>query len=82
MQGDLDKDFYNEKIAPIKQVSDKWWQHTVKKMGGALPASLCKYWGELMGMSGGKVRSPLVDLSDKEKQQLKSDIENVRTLNG
>ena len=82
MQGDLDKDFYNQNIAPIKEVSDKWWQYTVKKMGGALPASLCKYWGELMGMSGGKVRSPLIDLSESEKQELKTDIETVRKLGG
>ena len=41
MGGDLDKNFYDEKIAPIKGVSDKWWQYTVKKMDGAVPASLC-----------------------------------------
>jgi len=46
----------------------------VQKMGGALPASLCKYWGELMGMSGGHVRAPLTDLTNDEKEQLKSDI--------
>lgn len=78
MGGDLDKNFYDEKIAPIKGVSDKWWQYTVKKMDGALPASLCKYWGELMGMSGGSVRSPLVDLSEDEKSQLRSDINAAR----
>ena len=80
MGGDLDKNFYDEKIAPIKGVSDKWWQYTVKKMDGALPASLCKYWGELMGMSGGSVRSPLVDLSEDEKSQLRTDINAVRDL--
>ena len=80
MGGDLDKSFYDEKIAPIKGVSDKWWQYTVKKMDGALPASLCKYWGELMGMSGGSVRSPLVDLSEDEKSQLRSDINAARDL--
>ena len=80
MGGDLDKNFYDEKIAPIKGVSDKWWQYTVKKMDGALPASLCKYWGELMGMSGGSVRSPLVDLSEDEKSQLRSDINAARDL--
>ena len=80
MGGDLDKNFYDEKIAPIKGVSDKWWQYTVKKMDGALPASLCKYWGELMGMSGGSVRSPLVDLSEDEKSQLRTDINAARDL--
>ncbi|MFL2759412.1 MAG: dihydrodipicolinate synthase family protein [Dehalococcoidia bacterium] len=77
MEGDLDNDFYDLKVKPIKEVSDKWWKYTVQKMGGALPASLCKYWGELMGMSGGHVRAPLTDLTDDEKQQLKDDIAAV-----
>ena len=77
MEGDLDNDFYDLKVKPIKEVSDKWWKYTVQKMGGALPASLCKYWGELMGMSGGHVRAPLTDLTDDEKQQLKNDIAAV-----
>ena len=47
-------------------------------MNGALPASLCKFWGEIMGMSGGSVRPPLVDLSDSEKTDLKNDIAKAR----
>ncbi len=78
MRGDLDDDFYDEKIRPIKQVSDKWWTRTVQKQKGALPAPLCKYWGELMGMAGGHVRPPLSDLTDDEKSELKRDIEAVR----
>ncbi len=78
MRGDLDDDFYDEKIKPIKQVSDKWWTRTVQKQKGALPAPLCKYWGELMGMAGGHVRPPLSDLTDDEKSELKRDIEAVR----
>ena len=77
MEGNLDNDFYDSKIKPIKEVSDKWWKYTVQKMGGALPASLCKYWGEIMGMSGGHVRAPLTDLTDDEKKQLRNDIETA-----
>ena len=69
---------YDAHIRPIKQVSDKWWQSTVKKFNGALPASMCKYWGELMGMAGGHVRPPLADLSDEEKSELKQDLEAVQ----
>ena len=78
MQGDLDTEYYADHIAPIKAVSDKWWQYTVKKMGGALPASMCKYWGELMGMAGGHVRMPLTDLTDEEKKELAEDISSVK----
>lgn len=77
MEGNLDNDFYDSKVKPIKEVSDKWWKYTVQKMGGALPASLCKYWGEIMGMSGGHVRAPLTDLTDDEKKQLRNDIESA-----
>ena len=78
INGNLDIEMYEEHLAPIKAVSDKWWQYTVKKMNGALPASLCKFWGEIMGMSGGSVRPPLVDLSDSEKTDLKNDIAKAR----
>ena len=52
----------------------------MKKMGGALPASMCKYWGELMGMAGGHVRMPLTDLTDQEKEDLAKDISSARSL--
>ena len=74
MSGDLDKEFYDSHVKPMKDVSDTWWQYTVKKFGGALPASLCKYWGELMGLTHGHVRAPLADLSDDEKARLRQEI--------
>jgi 4-hydroxy-tetrahydrodipicolinate synthase len=78
MSGDLDNDFYDNHIRAIKQVSDKWWGKTVQKLNGSLPASMCKYWGELMGMAGGHVRQPLVGLSDEEKAELRRDVEAVQ----
>ena len=78
--GDIDSELYEKHIAPIKKVSDKWWQYTVKKMNGALPAAMCKAWGEHVGMASGHVRSPLVDLSESERNNLVKDIEEVRTF--
>ena len=46
----------------------------MKKFGGALPLTLAKYWGELMGMASGGVRQPFSELTDIEKEQIKSDI--------
>lgn len=77
MRGDLDDEFYQAKVKPIKQVSDKWWGRTVQNQNGALPVSMCKYWGELMGMAGGGVRPPMFDLSDEDKQELRQDVEAV-----
>jgi 4-hydroxy-tetrahydrodipicolinate synthase len=75
MRGDLDQDFYDAHIRPIKELSDKWWASTVKKANGALPAPMCKYWSEVMGMAGGHVRQPHINLSDEEKAQLKQEVE-------
>ena len=78
MTGDLDEEFYETHIRAVKQVSDKWWRNNVQRLNGALPAPMCKYWGELMGMAGGHVRPPLVDLTDEEKSELKRDLDEVQ----
>ena len=75
MSGDLDEEFYDDKIRPIKQVSDRWWARTVQKYSGVLPVSLCKYWGELMGLRHGPVRPPLDDMEAEERRELRQEIE-------
>ena len=70
-RGDLDLEFYNTHLKELKALSDQWWGGTVKKYNGVLPASMCKYWGELMGLAGGGVRPPLMDLTNEEKAELK-----------
>ena len=79
MSGDLDRDFYDKHIQAIKQISDKWWMKTVQKLNGSLPVSMCKYWGELMGMAGGHVRPPLAALSDEDKAELERDVASVQS---
>ena len=73
-KGDLDLDFYDKRLKDIKALSDKWWGGTVKQSGGVLPAPMCKYWGELMGMAGGHVRPPLMPLTEEEKVELKREL--------
>ena len=73
-RGDLDLDFYEKHLKDLKALSDKWWGGTVKKSGGVLPAPMCKYWGELMGMAGGHVRPPLMALTEDEKAELKREL--------
>ncbi|MBM3932810.1 MAG: dihydrodipicolinate synthase family protein [SAR202 cluster bacterium] len=77
--GDIDDNFYDSRIRPIKAVSDRWWQRMVQQAGGVLPAAMCKHWGEVMGMAGGGVRPPLVDLTPDEKEELKADILAVQS---
>jgi len=79
-QGDLDQGFYDTHLKEIKQLSDKWWGATVQKFGGAMPVSLVKYWGELMGLSAGHVRPPLSDMTDDEKAELRRELGALRPL--
>lgn len=73
-RGDLDLQFYEKHLRDLKALSDKWWGGTVQKSGGVLPAPMCKYWGELMGMAGGHVRPPLMPLTDEQKAELKREL--------
>ena len=77
-QGDLDEQFYETHLRRIKELSDTWWTRTVTKYNGALPVSVVKYWGELMGMAGGHVRPPLADLAPEEKQTLRGELELLK----
>ncbi len=81
-QGDLDMAFYETHLRAIKTLSDRWWPRIVKKQNGALPAALCKYWGELMGLKGGHVRPPLSDLTPDEKEELRGELVALRPLPG
>ena len=76
--GDIDDALYEERLKPVKLLSDKWWQYTAAKFGGALPAAMCKYWGELMGLRHGSVRPPLSDLDEEEKSRLRSELDSVQ----
>ncbi len=78
--GDIDEAFYNEHLRPVKELSDKWWSATVQKHNGVIPVSLCKYWGELMGMAGGGVRLPLIDMTPEDKSQLRQQLEALHIM--
>ena len=75
--GDIDTTLYENHIRPVKQLSDTWWQRTVNGLNGSLPVAMCKVWGEIMGMAGGSVRSPLPNLTLEEKTQLQNDLANL-----
>ena len=47
---------------------------TVKQSGGVIPVALCKYWGELLGMAGGHVRTPVANFTNSNRLALKDDL--------
>ncbi len=77
-QGNLDETYYDNHLRRLNELSDAWWTRTVDKYNGALPVSLVKYWGELMGISAGKPRLPLLDLTPSEKMQLREELEPLK----
>ena len=79
--GNLDEDCYDTRIRPTKELSDRWWQRTVKQFNGVLPVALCKYWGELMGMAAGHVRQPLSNLPADHKRELMLELYSVMGKN-
>ena len=77
-KGDLDEAFYDTHLRRLNELSDAWWTRTVDKYNGALPVSLVKYWGELMGMAAGPPRLPLLDMTQAEKAQLREELEPLK----
>ena len=76
--GELDDDLYEQHLRRLNELSDTWWTRIQDKYNGALPVSIVKYWGELMGMAGGHVRRPLLNLTPQEKAQLNRELEPLK----
>jgi len=76
---------YNRAIAisrslnPLRTVLSKWIPG-YGGAGGRVPAAEQKYWMELLGMKGGRVRAPCTELTDEQKAQMKADLEATGLL--
>ncbi|HSQ03540.1 MAG TPA: hypothetical protein VLN59_05880, partial [Burkholderiales bacterium] len=76
---------YNKAIAisrslnPLRTVLSKWIPG-YGGAGGRVPAAEQKYWMELLGMKGGRVRAPCTDLTAEQKQQMRADLEATGIL--
>lgn len=66
----------SRELQPIRDLTEKWL-HGRWKRERINPVPAIKYWSGLMGMSGGSVRAPLLDLSEDQKRELCSDLERV-----
>jgi len=61
---------FRNKINPLRQLFRTWMKYLMNKYGGAYPTQMKKGWAELMGMSAGPVRPPLLPLTDEERTSL------------
>lgn len=60
-------------LDPLRRVARKWvWQPWAT---GALPMARLKYWQKLLGLAGGYVRPPLLEMTDTEKHELRMELE-------
>ncbi|MEA3156111.1 MAG: 4-hydroxy-tetrahydrodipicolinate synthase [Betaproteobacteria bacterium] len=63
----------------LRAVHAKWITGYGKPTGRVRSAEL-KYWMELIGMTGGPVRSPCTEMTDQAKEQLRSELEATGLL--
>lgn len=66
-------------LQPLREIHDTWirakWVN--EKI---VPIAYIKAWSEMLGMAGGPVRSPLLQVSEAERQQMRAAIERTGLL--
>jgi 4-hydroxy-tetrahydrodipicolinate synthase len=65
----------------VRRVWDKW-QSRIWAQRRVVPIAYLKYWCELLGMAGGPVREPLLQVGEAERQEMRADLERVGLLRG
>jgi 4-hydroxy-tetrahydrodipicolinate synthase len=63
-------------LQPVRDVHEKWlrepWlRHKV------IPIAQLKAWSDYLGLAGGRVRAPLLDLTAQQRQELQRDLDRV-----
>lgn len=74
MKGDLETaKRISAGLDPLRRVAKKWiWQPWA---AGYLPLARLKYWQKLLGLAGGYVRPPLIEMTETEKRDFRKDLE-------
>lgn len=68
-----------ETLNPLRTVAKRWlhgaWHDT-----HILPIAAIKAWSEVLGMAGGPVRTPLLQMSEQERRTMRTEIEATGLL--
>jgi 4-hydroxy-tetrahydrodipicolinate synthase len=68
-----------KQLEPLREVHRKWLRsHWPERR--VIPIAYIKAWSELMGMAGGPVRPGLPQITDKERQEMRRDLERTGLL--
>ncbi len=66
-------------LNPLRTVLSKWIPG-YGGAGGRVPAAEQKFWMELLGMNGGPVRPPCIELTGEQRALMKADLERTGLL--
>jgi len=64
-----------ESMNPIRRTAEKWLWGPWSK--GAFPIAALKDWMDLMGMTGGPTRAPMIPLTADQKKEMEGDLRTV-----
>jgi len=64
---------------PLRPVYDRWMERPWRERR-IVPIAYLKAWAELMGMPAGPVRPPLLSLEEREREELRADLESAGLL--
>lgn len=68
----------SNRLQPLREIWDRCMKTWPDKR--IIPIARLKAWSEMLGMAGGPVRLPLPQISDAERQALRSDLERAGLL--
>ncbi|MGK3961557.1 dihydrodipicolinate synthase family protein [Sorangium sp. So ce118] len=60
-------------MQPLRDVYEKWIRHPWDAQG-RLPIVRFKYWSQLLGLTGGPTRPPVIDMTEAERAALRADL--------
>ncbi len=61
-------------LQPLREVNERWFRDIWVKRR-IVPMAYLKAWSEMLGMAAGPVRTPLLQITEKERDELRSDLE-------
>ena len=68
-----------ETLEPLREVHERWMRDpwTQRRI---IPIAYLKAWSEMLGLAGGAVRAPLLQITAEERDALKQDLERAGLL--
>ena len=63
-------------LDPVREVHEKWMREPWLRHK-VIPIAELKAWSECLGLAGGRVRAPLLELSSAARTELRGDLERV-----